>query len=65
MHGECSTNEMRDVYRVLVGKCEGKRSLGRSRRRWEGNNKLGLQKKGQGTLTRLIRLRIGTGGWLL
>jgi len=28
--------ERRCVYRVLVGKREGKRSLGRPRRRWEG-----------------------------
>jgi hypothetical protein len=27
--------EERDVYRVLVGKPEGKRPLGRPRRRWE------------------------------
>jgi hypothetical protein len=27
--------EERNVYRVLVGKPEGKRPLGRSRRRWE------------------------------
>jgi hypothetical protein len=27
------------VYRVLVGKPDGKRPLGRSRRRWEDNNK--------------------------
>ena len=29
--------EGRDVHRVLVGKYEGKRPLGRSRRRWEDN----------------------------
>jgi hypothetical protein len=29
--------EKRDVYRVLVGKPERKRSLGRPRRRWEDN----------------------------
>jgi hypothetical protein len=29
--------ERRDVYRVLVGKPEGKRPLGRPRRRWENN----------------------------
>jgi len=29
--------ERRGVYRVLVGKPEGKRLLGRPRRRWEGN----------------------------
>ena len=31
--------EGRGVYRVLVGKPEGKRPLGRPRRRWEGNIK--------------------------
>jgi len=38
--------ERRGVYRVLVGKPEGKRSLGRSRRRWEDNIKLDLQEMG-------------------
>jgi len=33
----------RGVYRVLVGKPEGKRPLGRPRRRWEGNIKMDLQ----------------------
>jgi hypothetical protein len=31
--------EMRGVYRVLMGKPEGKRPLGRPRRRWEENIK--------------------------
>jgi hypothetical protein len=31
------------VHRVLVGKPEGKRPLGRPRRRWEGNIKMDLQ----------------------
>jgi hypothetical protein len=35
--------EGRGVYRVLVGKPEGKRPLGRSRRRWEDNIKLDLR----------------------
>ena len=35
--------ERRGVYRVLVGKPEGKRPLGRLRRRWEGNIKMDLQ----------------------
>jgi hypothetical protein len=33
----------RGVYRVLVGKPEGKRPLGRSRRSWENNIKMDLQ----------------------
>ena len=38
----------RGVYRVLVGKPEGKRPLGRPRRRWEDNNKTDLQEVGGG-----------------
>ena len=38
----------RGVYRVLVGKPEGKRPLGRHRRRWEDNIKMGLQEVGGG-----------------
>jgi hypothetical protein len=38
--------EGRGVHRVLVGKPEGTRSLGRSRRRWKDNIKVDLQKVG-------------------
>jgi hypothetical protein len=38
--------EGRGVYRVLVGKPEGKRPLGRPRRRWEDNIKMDLQENG-------------------
>jgi len=38
--------ESRGVYSVLVGKLEEKRTLGRPRRRWEGNIKMGLQEVG-------------------
>ena len=38
----------RGVYRVLVGKPEGKRPLGRPRRRWEDNIKMDLQEVGGG-----------------
>jgi hypothetical protein len=40
--------EERVVYRVLVGKPEGKRPLGRPKRRWEGNIKMDLQEVGFG-----------------
>jgi hypothetical protein len=40
--------ERRGVYRVLVGKAEGKRPLGRTRRRWEDNIKMDLQEVGYG-----------------
>jgi hypothetical protein len=38
----------RGVYRVLVGKPEGKRPLGRRRRRWDHNVKMDLQEVGCG-----------------
>jgi hypothetical protein len=38
--------EDRGVYRVLVGKPEEKRPLGKPRRRWEDNIKMDLQKVG-------------------
>jgi hypothetical protein len=40
--------ERRGVYRVLVGKPEGKRPLGRPRSRWEDNIKMDLQEAGCG-----------------
>jgi len=40
--------EDRGVHRVLVGKREGKRPLGRPRRRWEDNIKMDLQEVGRG-----------------
>jgi hypothetical protein len=40
--------EGRVVHRVLVGKPEGKRPLGRPRRRWENNIKMDLQEVGCG-----------------
>jgi hypothetical protein len=42
--------EGRGVYRVLVGKPEGKRPLGRPRRRWEDNIKMDLQDVGFGVM---------------
>ena len=41
--------ERRALYRVLVGKLEGKRPLGRLRRGWKDNNKMGLQEVGCGS----------------
>jgi hypothetical protein len=44
MGGACNTyGERRGAYRVLVGKLEGKRQLGRPKRRWEDNMKMDLQ----------------------
>jgi hypothetical protein len=52
--------EGRGVYRVLVGNHEGKRPLGRPRRRWEGNIKMDLQEMGCGDMNGLSWLRILT-----
>jgi hypothetical protein len=54
--------ERRSVYRVLVGKPEGKRPLDRPRRRWKDNIKMNLQEVGCGVWTGLSWLRIETGG---
>jgi hypothetical protein len=43
MGRECSTNRVkRNAYRILVGKPEGKRQLGRPRSRWVDNIKMDL-----------------------
>jgi hypothetical protein len=47
---------------VLVGKSEGKRPMGRPRRRWEDNIKADLQEVGCGVWAGLSWLRIETGG---
>ena len=46
-HVACMVED-RGVHRVLVGKPEGKRPLGRPRRRWEDNIKMDLQEVGEG-----------------
>jgi hypothetical protein len=49
MDGACSAyEEERGVYRVFVGKPEGKRPMGRPRRRWEDSIKMDLQEVGFG-----------------
>ena len=45
--------EGRGVHRILVGKPEGKKPLGRTRRRWEDNIKMDLQE-----------VRGGCGDWM-
>jgi hypothetical protein len=50
---------------VLVGKPEGKRPLGRRKRRWEDNIKMDLQEVGKGAWNGFVWLRTGTGGGLL
>jgi hypothetical protein len=48
-HMTCLSNVMYSyVYRVLVGKPEGRRPLGRPRRRWEDNIRMDLREVGYG-----------------
>jgi hypothetical protein len=47
MGGACSTHgEKRNAYRILAGKPERKRPLGRPRRRWEDNIRMDLREIG-------------------
>jgi hypothetical protein len=63
MGGACSTyGEKSGACRILVGRPERRRALGRPRRRWEYNIKMDL---GMGAGTGLAWLRIGTGGGFL
>jgi hypothetical protein len=39
--------EMRSVYKAFIGKAEGIRSFGRSRRRWADYGNVGVEKKGR------------------
>ena len=55
------TGQRRGVYRVWVGKSEGKKLLGRPSLRWEDNIKMDLQEVGCGARTGSIWLRIGIG----
>jgi hypothetical protein len=54
--------EGRGVYRVLVGRPEGKRPLGRPKRSWENNIKMDLRKIGIDG-ARWIRLAQNTVQW--
>jgi len=55
------TGERRNAYWGLVGKPKGKSLLGRSRRRWEDNIKLGIQEVGLGEINGLTQFRKGAG----
>jgi hypothetical protein len=57
--------EGRNLYRVLVGKPEGKRPLERPRHRWEDGIKMDLEEIGWGVWCGFTWLRIGTVGGLL
>ena len=41
--------ENRSIFRILTGTLTGKRSLGRNRRRWEGNIRMDLKEIGINT----------------
>jgi hypothetical protein len=61
----CSTNEgEEDAYMIMVGQLEGRRPLGRPRRRWVDNIRMHLREMGWYGIG-LIWLRIGTNGGLL
>jgi hypothetical protein len=57
--------EKRNAYRLMVGKPEGKRPLGRPRRRWVDNIRMALGEVGWGDVDWIGWLRIGTGEELL
>ena len=54
-----SMGDRRGIYRVLVGKPEGKRPFGRPRFRWEDKINMDLQEVGWEAWTGLMWLRIG------
>jgi len=53
--------ERRGIYRIVVGKPEGKRPLGRPRYRWEDNINMALQEVGCAGMGWIELARIGTG----
>ena len=57
--------EGRVVYRVWVGKTEGKRPLGRPRRRWEDNIKMDFQEVGCGVIDWIELARDSDRWWAL
>jgi hypothetical protein len=57
--------ERRSVYRVLVGRPEGKRPVARSMRRWEDNIKMDLREMGMGGVNWFSWLRIESSGEFL
>jgi hypothetical protein len=57
--------EGRGIYRVLVGRPEGKRPLERPRRKWDDNIKWNLWREGSMERTGFIWLRIGYSGGIL
>ena len=57
--------QSRSAYRVLVGKIEGKRPLGRPRRRWEDNFRMDLREMGYDPGEWIDLVEVGTYGELI
>jgi hypothetical protein len=57
--------EMGNACKILIGKPERKRPLGRPRHRWEDDTRMDLREWGRGVWTVYIWLRIGTSDGLL
>jgi len=62
MGGEGSTHDMRNAYKILVTKPEGKRPIGRSRRKCENNIRMHLREI-QEESANWIRLAQDRGQW--
>jgi hypothetical protein len=56
--------EGRGVYRVLVGRPEGNRPLGRPSRRWEENVKMGFSETGMNGVNWIRLVQVGSSGGL-
>jgi hypothetical protein len=66
MDGSCSTNGSEEKFIIsFPEKREGKRPLGRSIRRWVGNNKMDIREIGYEAVDGFIWLRIEPSGGLL
>jgi hypothetical protein len=59
------TGEVRAAYNILVGRPEGRRPLGRPRRRWEDNIKMDLREIGFGGVDWIHLARDGGTWWAL
>jgi hypothetical protein len=59
------TGEGRNLYRVSVGKPEGKRPLGRSRRRWEDGIRMDLRETAWGGMERIQQAQDRDCWWTL